>query len=89
MKTGRLVRGIKTERDIFKILNIPYKSPEERSHKGKEYELLTKLAKKKPQRKERAINVTKYKSVKRPSKKSKKSSKKSKKSSKKSKKPKK
>ena len=43
MKTGRMVKGIKNEKDIFKYLNIPYKDPEERSHDGKEKEILSKL----------------------------------------------
>lgn len=43
MKTGRMVKGIKNEKDIFKYLNIPYKDPEERSHDGREKEILSKL----------------------------------------------
>lgn len=43
MKTGRMVKGIKNEKDIFKYLKIPYKDPEERSHNGKEKEILSKL----------------------------------------------
>lgn len=41
MKTGRMVKGIKNEKDIFKYLKIPYKDPEERSHTGKD--ILSKL----------------------------------------------
>jgi DNA polymerase/3'-5' exonuclease PolX len=36
INTGRLVNSIKTEKDIFKYLKIPYKTPSERSHSGKE-----------------------------------------------------
>lgn len=53
--TGKLVRGIKTEEDIFKLIGLPYKPPEKRSHKGKEYDQLTKLAKTKTPRKERVV----------------------------------
>jgi DNA polymerase/3'-5' exonuclease PolX len=34
IKTGKYVKGIKTERDIFNFLKLPYKSPKERSHKS-------------------------------------------------------
>jgi DNA polymerase/3'-5' exonuclease PolX len=43
MKTGRMVKGIKNEKDIFKYLKIQYKDPDERSHNGKEKEILSKL----------------------------------------------
>ena len=43
LKTGRMVNGIKTEEDIFKYLNIPYKDPEDRSHTGKEKKILSEL----------------------------------------------
>lgn len=43
LKTGRMVNGIKTEEDIFKYLNIPYKNPEDRSHDGKEKKTLSEL----------------------------------------------
>ena len=43
MKTGRMIKGIKNEKDIFKYLKIPYKDPEDRSHEGKEKEILSKL----------------------------------------------
>lgn len=43
MKTGRMVKGIKNEEDIFKYLKIPYKDPEDRSHGGNEKEMLSKL----------------------------------------------
>lgn len=33
IKTGRMVKNIKSEKDIFEFLKIPYKNPEERSHK--------------------------------------------------------
>jgi DNA polymerase/3'-5' exonuclease PolX len=42
-KTGRMVKGIKNENDIFKYLKIPYKDPKKRSHDGKEKEILLKL----------------------------------------------
>jgi DNA polymerase/3'-5' exonuclease PolX len=42
-KTGRMVKGIKDEKDIFKYLKIPYKDPENRSHEGEEKEILSKL----------------------------------------------
>lgn len=41
--TGKLVKGLKTEKDIFKYLNMEYKEPHEESHKGSEYEMLSKL----------------------------------------------
>ena len=40
MKTGLMVTSIKNEKDIFSFLKIPYKTPEERTHKGKEKEIL-------------------------------------------------
>jgi DNA polymerase/3'-5' exonuclease PolX len=55
LKTGKEVKGLKTEKDIFKYLNIPYKPPNARSHKGKENKELTKLIKKKGIRKPRSI----------------------------------
>ena len=42
-KTGRMVKNIKNEKDIFDFLKIPYKNPEERSHHGKEKITLSKL----------------------------------------------
>lgn len=43
IKTGKMVKSIKTEKDIFKFLNIPYVDPANRSHSGKEKEILSKL----------------------------------------------
>lgn len=41
--TGKMVPHIKTEKDIFDFLKMPYKEPEDRSHDGKEKELLSNL----------------------------------------------
>lgn len=35
-KTGRFIKPLKTEKDIFNFLKIPYKPPDKRSHSGKE-----------------------------------------------------
>jgi DNA polymerase/3'-5' exonuclease PolX len=35
LKTGNMVKGIKSEKDIFSFLKIPYKTPENRSHSSK------------------------------------------------------
>lgn len=35
IKTGKMVKSIKNEKDIFDFLKIPYKKPEDRSHTGK------------------------------------------------------
>jgi DNA polymerase/3'-5' exonuclease PolX len=43
IKTGKMIKNIKSEKDIFDFLKIPYKKPEERSHKGKEKETLSKI----------------------------------------------
>jgi DNA polymerase/3'-5' exonuclease PolX len=43
INTGRFVNNIKTEKDIFKFLKIPYKIPSERSHGGKESDTLSEL----------------------------------------------
>ena len=34
LKNGNMVKGIKTEKDIFDFLKIPYKTPENRTHAG-------------------------------------------------------
>ena len=39
----RMVKSIKSEKDIFAFLKIPYKDPEDRSHAGKEKDILSKL----------------------------------------------
>lgn len=43
LNTGKMVKSVKNEKDIFKFLNIPYKHPEDRTHKGKEREILSGL----------------------------------------------
>ena len=35
-KTNRMVKGLKSEKDIFNFLRIPYKEPKDRSHKPRE-----------------------------------------------------
>jgi DNA polymerase/3'-5' exonuclease PolX len=39
----KMVKNIKSEEDIFKFLNMTYKRPEDRTHTGKEKEVLSKL----------------------------------------------
>ena len=45
IKTGKPVKGIKSEKDIFDFLKIPYKSPEDRSHSGKNKKPQHKISK--------------------------------------------
>lgn len=46
LKTGRMITGIKSEKDIFGFLDIPYKEPHQRIHKGIEKKTLTRLSRK-------------------------------------------
>ena len=43
IKTGKMVKNIKTEKDIFAFLEIPYKHPTSRTHKNNENNILSKL----------------------------------------------
>jgi DNA polymerase/3'-5' exonuclease PolX len=43
IKTGKMVKNIKSEKDIFNFLKIPYKNPEDRTHEGKEKDILSEL----------------------------------------------
>jgi DNA polymerase/3'-5' exonuclease PolX len=43
MRTGKMITGIKSEKDIFAFLRIPFKEPEDRTHKGNEKEVFNKL----------------------------------------------
>lgn len=44
IKTGKFVKSIRSEKDIFKFLKMEYVPPEKRNHKGHEAQILKKLA---------------------------------------------
>jgi DNA polymerase/3'-5' exonuclease PolX len=43
INTGKMVKNIKSEKDIFTFLKMTYKTPENRSHAGKEKDILSSL----------------------------------------------
>jgi DNA polymerase/3'-5' exonuclease PolX len=47
IKTGRYISTIRSEKDIFDFLKIPYKTPAERQHSGKQQLSFKKFSKKK------------------------------------------
>jgi DNA polymerase/3'-5' exonuclease PolX len=74
LKTGKMVASIKTERDIFEFLKMPYKAPQDRNHEGNDKSLVKKSGKKAAKKK--AKKSTKKKAKKSTKKKAKKYTKK-------------